>query len=354
MENTNKTKKIFIVLACLLIAALIGFIIYQHQQIKKLSQGVNSENIADNESAGKKAPVQGDITQNSPTQNNIPATKEKGLSDSDDLGYQLNAAEEELDSANKQFSDEAAKKAENAENMMDLQKKMLQDPANQKMLRNTYRGQLDSLYGALYKELNLAPEKLDQLKELLTDQVMSTMDISLETLGMAPSEEKRKELQQRSEELKKENDAKISALLGDQDFKTYESHRDTLQERQIVSGFTESLGSGDKLTEAQQDMLIDSIYKERKNVYAQQGYAEEKVTFLSEINDEGIAKMMEMNDRTDDGYIKGAGATLSASQMEQFKAYLKQRRDMTESALKVSAQMFGRQTTQKSDEKNQE
>lgn len=62
--------------------------------------------------------------------------------------------------------------------------------------------------------------------------------------------------------------------------------------------------------------------------------------------------MMEMTDHTYDGYVKCANATLSASQTEQFKTYLKQQRNMAESQMKLAAQMFSNQTTQKSDEKN--
>ncbi|MBN1626037.1 MAG: hypothetical protein JW944_05885, partial [Deltaproteobacteria bacterium] len=205
-------------------------------------------------------------------------------------------------------------------------------------------GMLDSIYGSLYKKLALTPEKQDAFQELLLDQMMVSLETNLDTLGAEPSEEKREEVRQQAEELKKEFDAKVSALLDSGDFNTYESYRDTLSERQVLSGFAESLGEGEKLTEAQMESLIGSMYKERKDIYSRQDWEEESVTFLSEINDEGIAKMMDMNDRTFDGYIKGAGVTLSATQMEQFKAYLKNRSDMTESALKMTAQMYGGQT----------
>ena len=152
---------------------------------------------------------------------------------------------------------------------------------------------------------------------------MASLDINEEMLGASLSEEKRTELQQHFEDLKKENDAKISGLLGDNDFKKYESYRDRISERQIVTNFVESLSPGHKLTEALQQNHINFMYEERKNVYSEQGYDEKKLTFPSEMNEEGIAKVMEMTDRTYDGYIKGANTTLSASQTEQFKTYLK-------------------------------
>lgn len=341
-NKNNKTKWIVIGLSCLLVIALIGYIILQNRQIRKLSPGVNPEMTADSESVVKDAPGQNEAVQNNADRSAAPAAG--GSGEIEELEYQLDAAEEELDAAHKQLSDEAAKKAENAKNMIEMQKKMLQDPAYQKTLRSTYKGMLDSIYGSLYKKLALTPEKQDAFQELLLDQMMVSLETNLDTLGAEPSEEKREEVRQQAEELKKEFDAKVSALLDSGDFNTYESYRDTLSERQVLSGFAESLGEGEKLTEAQMESLIGSMYKERKDIYSRQDWEEESVTFLSEINDEGIAKMMDMNDRTFDGYIKGAGVTLSATQMEQFKAYLKNRSDMTESALKMTAQMYGGQT----------
>jgi hypothetical protein len=349
IENAKKNNKIIAAgVSCLfVVVALVVFIIYQNQQIKKLSVAMNKETTTD------KLPVAKPMGQEETVQKNaLQKHGSASTGEGDDLKYQLDAAEEEIDMANKKISDEAAKKADNSKNLLELQKKMLQDPAYKKMLRNTYKGTLDTYYGALFKKLNLSTEKQDGLKELLLDQMMATMDISQEMLSSEPSEQKRKELQQKMSDMKKENDTKISAFLGSQDFKIYEAYRDTLTERQLAEGFAETLGANDKLTEAQQEALIESMYNERKNVYAQQNWAEDRVTFSSEINDDGIAKMIDMNDRTNDGYIKGAGAILSVSQIEQLKAFIKQRRDMTESALKVSAQMLGGQTAQKNAKKN--
>ena len=119
-------------------------------------------------------------------------------------------------------------------------------------------------------------------------------------------------------------------------------------EREIVILFTESLGPDDKLTDSQQQDLVNAMYQERKNVYSQQNYTEDRITFPSEPDDKGIAMIMDITDHVYDGYIKGAGAILSPTQMEQFKAYLKEHRDMTESALKLNAQIYGGQTTQES------
>lgn len=344
MKSGNETRNIIIGVVigvvCFLMIVLSGLFFLYYWQHKQISQLVNLEMTPDSESVGKDASGQNEAVQDNVRLGAAPAVE--GSNVNEELYYQLSAAEKELDAAHKQLSDETAQKAENARNI-EMKKKMLQDPANQKILRNAYKGQLDTIYGSLYSKLNLSPEKRDQLKELLTDQMMSTMELSIDMLGSTPSEKEKNESRQQSEDLKNKYDAKISALLGSQDFNVYETYEDRLTERQTVEMFTESLSEGDKLTDAQKDSLIDLMYRERKDLYYQQGW-DEDMTFPSEYNDEGISKTMDMVNRTYDRYLKSAGSTLLASQLEQFKAYLKDKSETTKLGMELTAQLYGGQT----------
>jgi dsDNA-binding SOS-regulon protein len=335
MEMKKKGNRILIGLACLVVFALIGYAIYQHRQISALSKGAEEKATAQVAATGdqpveKAAPVQAEATQAVPLVSTGKETEEKKA-----ISDQLDAAKEELDMANRQLSEEAAKKTENARKMVELQKKMLQDPANKKMYMDTIKGALDSMYGTLFERLDLTPERLAELKESLADQVMSSLEISQDMLDLTASEEKRKEVQGRFEEAKKESDAKLAELLGETGFKTYETYTERLSERQLVSGFATSLGDADKLTDAQQDAFIDTMYQARKDLYSREGYDEKEVTFLSETSEDGSNKIIKMMDQTYDSYLKAAGSTLSASQTEALKTYLKQKQDMTETALKI-------------------
>jgi hypothetical protein len=348
MEKQTALKKIGIGLAGLVFVALIGYVIFQHQQIIKLSQGANPESVVVNESTGAATPGKDVSAQKAALVSKVG--KPSG-SDVEELSYQLDASEEELDMAHKKLSDEQRKKAEFSKNMIELQKKMLEDPATKKMMRDSNKAMLDTMYGPLFKDLNLPPETLEKFKELLVDQQMVAMEISQDMLGATPSEAQKKEIQQRFDELKKADDVKISELLGNKNLEKYNTYKDRLGERQLVTNFIQSLGASDKLTDAQQQVLVDSLYQERKNVFTQKGYDEKEITFPSEMNEPGIAKLLERTDNTFEGYIKGASSTLSSAQTQQFKTYLKQQRDLAESAMKLTSQMFSAQTTQTSDDK---
>jgi hypothetical protein len=353
MEKQTTLKKIAFGLAGLVFVALIGYVIFQNQQIKKLSQGANSESVVVNGSTGAAASGKDVTAQKALAQNPTIESKVEKPSGSEveELSYQLDASEEELDLAHKKLSDEQKKKAEFAKNAMALQKKMFEDPATKKMIRDSNKAMLDSIYGPLFKDLNLPPETLEKLKDLLVDQQMTAIEKVQDMLGAAPSEAKKKELQQQFDELKKTDDIKLGELLGNKNLEKYNTYKDRLSERQLVTNFIQSLGTGDKLTEAQQQVLVDSMYQERKNVFSQKGYDEKEITLPSEMNEQGVAKLLERTDNTFEGYVKSASATLSSAQTQQFKTYLKQQRDLTESAMKLTSQMFGAQTTQTSDDK---
>jgi hypothetical protein len=63
MERSKILKISAVGLACLAVAALIGYIIFQHQQINKFSQDQGEKIPAQNETAGASPAVQADMSQ---------------------------------------------------------------------------------------------------------------------------------------------------------------------------------------------------------------------------------------------------------------------------------------------------
>ena len=327
MVNKKANKKVIIALVCLAILGATGFFLYQHHQIRKLSQA--------NVSPEKQVPGHNEVTQKETIQGTALDAKEKGKEDIDELEYQLDMAEEELDMVHKQLSDELARKDETTNSMMrgPLQDayRMLDDPENRNKLRNKMKRGINMRYGALLKQLNLSPEKRTQINELLADQMIAMLEFDREINSISPTEENRNNFEQRREELKEQWDTKIEALLGTQDFQAYYDYKDSRRERNIVQAFAYTLYEDDKLTEEQQAYLINSMHQERKNMNSQLGNAEGMGAFLLGPDDEGRAEMSseefikkreEMNDTISDGYIESAGSILSASQKEKFKEYL--------------------------------
>jgi len=348
MDTKKIIKNIAIVLICLSLPILICLNLYQHQQINKYSKSITSETSKNNLStanatSAKESPVGEKAVQVTP-----PAGKAKPSdnSASDDLSYQLDAAEEELDMAKKQLSDEEARKAELEKTEKELIKKYLKDPSQKKYMRNS----LDIQYGDLFKELNLSPEKLEKFKDMLVDEMMAQQNIYLEmeTDSVTLSKEEQKELSQRYEALNKEYEAKKSELLGQDDYKKYQTYTERTGERYYVNSFMGSLGSGEKLTDAQKKDLIDAMHDEAKNVTYESSNDDDSESSSNRYDEKSIARMLEFEGRRHDAYLTASKGILSTSQIEQFKAYFKQQRDMYESSMKMQALRYGAQTTENS------
>jgi hypothetical protein len=345
MERKKIIKKIYLVFICLSADALIVFNFYQHQKIIRLSHGENPQVSAMNESKVTKPPENKDAAQSSA----LPEEK-KGTSnnDFDDLKYQVGAAQEELDMVNKQLSDETARKAELRKNEIESFKKGLKDPSYKNNLRKT----LDSSFADLFKDMNLSPEKLEKVKDLLVDQQMifGELMMEMETITPSEAEKKRDKIRQRVEEYNKENERKISEFLGKNDYEKYKQYTESWGERRSVTGFIKSLGSDGNLTGDQQQKLIDAMFESRKSVEYEN--REDGFRFPSEMYDEEyIARRMNYESRKDEAYIRAAQNILTSSHTEQFKAYLKKQHDEFESYEKTQALKYGTLTAQKGSDK---
>ena len=356
MEKQKIVKKLAFSLIGLFVLALIVFSIFQHKQIKNIFQDSNSETAAVSESTA-------DTMQKAETQSVPLTTKEREHYEKkiDQLQSQVEDAEDELDSvyaekyakdSDKDTSDVPSNKTA-FKQFSSSMKTMLKDPAMKKMLRVQSKANLDITYGALFEELDLTPEELENFKEILTDYRMATVEASYEIVD-AKSVDDMKRISEQTKALRDEYDAKIAAFLGAEDNKKYKAYEETQGERNIVSGFTQTLVPSEQLSKQQEEELMDLMYKERKSYYASTGYDSGEQKEFTLPNEETIAKAVDRLNHTYDKYREAGENILSTSQMKKFEEFLKQRRDMNESTIKMSAQLLGVQTTQKSTDKKSE
>jgi hypothetical protein len=333
MENTKKRKKIVNGLVYTLVLVLFGVIVYQNHRIRELTYALNSAN----ESTGKPVSVQDKITQKAATRNAVPVASRSGQDGYGALEYQLEAAEEELAMANEQLADEIARNDENS--MMMGPMAMLQTPEGKKRLRNSLINGYDISYSSLFKEFNLPPEKIEQLKELLADQQIATMESRNGLQNEPLTQEDRKNLQKQFEEQDNLNDAALEALIGSENFQAYEDYQDRSRERNMIQMFSQNLSYDDTLTGDQKKSLLEALYNKRKDTYSQQGFDEENVDPTIP-RDEGIAKFLEMNLLVYDGYLKGVeNAGLSESQETQLKEFLGRQQAMMKKSMDVQARI---------------
>ena len=341
METRKLVVKISYVLIALLVVALIALSLYQQHLIRQMTgvqEAATSTEAEPNADAG--AQIKNESKTKSKTA--APAFSNDGTplaNEVDGLRYQLDAAEEELDMAREDLSTELDRQAEQARNQLALTKKMLQDPAMKKMIRTTMKSTLDTIYGSLFSMLELSDEKLEEFKELLTDQQMWAVEIAQQVLGQAPSEEEQAEMKQRLENQTSEYDDQLQELLGSVDFETYDAYRERIMERQYTTSFFESLGPNEALTEAQQQEVIDAMYQARKEVEADYGIdSQDMQTAFDETE---MESRLERMSRTFERYADSVRGTLTEIQMQQFQSQLKQQQEMMEMQIQMANRLYG-------------
>lgn len=194
-------------------------------------------------------------------------------------------------------------------------------------------------YAVLFEKLALPSEKKDSFKTLLVDLQRRKTDLNMEMLDMSTTEEERKEARQRLETLANESDGKIYELLGMENFKTYLAYEKSLSERTLLALFFRSFPPNEEPAASREEAFIEALFEERKRVESERT-DENEISSTAGIEAQ-ISRVMETTDHTHSGYIKVAGMYLSPPQMERFKDYLNQRRDMMEMSLNAMRQVFG-------------
>lgn len=356
-------------LAGLLILASIGLNIFQYQRNKKLYERPVPEKITKDESAGKTmsvpvemdqkrdvestAPVKMDqkkpvkstapvkMVQKSEMKSTAPASKKENsnTSEMNELEYHLDAAEEELDMTNKQLSEELTKKAE----FKDAYDSFTSNSAFQKTLKDSLKKAmiqtLDKSYDPLLKKLNFSKEEGDEFKGILTDRMMEIQEAIPPNILTASDEEKAK-MNQQTKEIRDKYDNKISEFLGEENSEIYRSYNKSLSERSSLNSFMETVSPDNRVNEEQTEALIDSMYAGRKAVYDEMGPDMDMIS-STDLTEENIARQIEKQRRVYEKYMEASRNILPAEQAEQYKAYLKQLLDFSESNLKMRLFMKG-------------
>jgi hypothetical protein len=327
MENKKLIKNIAVYLISLSVPVLICLSIYQHLQIKKLSQDVNRETTVSYNAASNK----GRTAQNNITEGITPADnlENPGKNDTGDIKDQLNATEKKLDTAGAQLSNELAKQAE-LKKIEEVNKAKSQGD-NSKSNIAYFKYNLDSEYGPLFKGLNLSSNKLYALKQLLVDKYAESMEYREEIVNGV-----RLTVTNENEVKAEEYNTKINELLGESDYQKYKLYEETRGDRSWVNSFISLSNPTEPLTEDQQQRLINSMYEKRKSIESELKNYEISPDSLSKLDDAAISRVIRKRDRINEEYISAAKDILSESQAKQFAAYLKENRDRYESSLKES------------------
>jgi hypothetical protein len=134
---------------------------------------------------------------------------------------------------------------------------LMKDPDFAAAMKLEQEARLDARYGALFKQLNLPPAQLAELKALLAERESAGRDVwmTAREQGLDPRAN-RDQLRELSQGIQAEVNATIKATLGEPVYNALENYNATSQQRNTVNDFARRLDySSQPLNEAQSAQL---------------------------------------------------------------------------------------------------
>lgn len=135
---------------------------------------------------------------------------------------------------------------------------VLDNPDYQTLMNLTQKGMLDGRYAALFKQLKLTPQQLEQFKEYLVEKQTAVMDVlaaaRAQGLDMRADGEAIRTMMKATQD---ELDANIRTALGDTAYEAYQDYERTLPTRNVISQLDSRLSyTSTPLTESQSREMV--------------------------------------------------------------------------------------------------
>lgn len=215
---------------------------------------------------------------------------------------------------------------------------LLKDPEYRKAALAQARLTLDQNYPGLAEELGLTPaqtqEVFDLLAELQLERTSATFSL---TAGGQPDQAAVTEMLRRNQELQRQQDERIAALLGPaglERFKGYEETRSSRMQAQSVRRTMESAGV--PLSDTQMRPLTDAYIAEQRR---QRNDMESMMREISQPGAGGQQRALELNMELQEArnrrLVEVARSHLTAQQLERFEASLDQQLAMNRASRRL-------------------
>ncbi|PYI82811.1 MAG: hypothetical protein DME26_16380 [Verrucomicrobia bacterium] len=219
----------------------------------------------------------------------------------------------------------------------------MKDPSMREMVRGQQKAAINMMYSGFFKELNLSSEEKEKLSGILTDSQLKNIE-HVQGLFGEQKEGAGEDTQKLVEDAKKQTDAEIKALLGDERFAQYEDYQKNLGDRMQLDQLKTHLEAQNLALQDQQMTQLLQIMKEEKAAVppvipsdASQVPKNMKALMTSENLDKQMQWMDDYNRRVFDR----AGQILSPEQLKQYHEFQDQQSAMQKFGLKMAREMFG-------------
>lgn len=218
--------------------------------------------------------------------------------------------------------------------------KMMKDPAMREMMRDQQKAVIKLMYAGLFKDLNLTPEEKDKLQGIFTESQMQNVEAAQGMFG-GEKEGAAEEATRQITEGKKQTEAEVRALLGEERYAQYEDYQKNMAERMQLDQFKNQLAGDSPLRDEQMKQLLQLMQAEKAArppaIPTDQTQVPRKEMFTAENLDKQMKWMEDYNRRV----LEGAGKILSPEQLQQYQAFQEQQAAMQKLGLQMTRGMFG-------------
>jgi uncharacterized protein YjiS (DUF1127 family) len=208
-----------------------------------------------------------------------------------------------------------------------LQQRLLKNPKFRQAFRNQQRVVLETEFRDLPKFLNLSPGEADRVFDMLAEQGVSLLELQWRGPGNPKEGLSR---QDSYRDLRKQNDAELTNLLGGANMNRFQEFRSTLQSRAEVASVRNEMALGpDPLREDQVEPMIGVVNAELQRM--NQELRDLGMTQIAGVNVDQIpeTKRGELAIAANQRIVDAAGPILTNAQLAALKElYRRQRMQM--------------------------
>ena len=231
--------------------------------------------------------------------------------------------------------------------MMEGIAKMFSTEEGRKLMRSQMMMGLKMQYGSLAKDLKLNPQVADQVLALLGDRQAALSEATFAamkngTLDAAAG----KEVAAKSEELKKEYDAKLKTVLGDDGMTQLHDYERTLGDRMMLNMHEQQFAAtGSPLEEPQRDSLLRIMKDERQKMpvsaFDASNAGDASKTMEAFRDDNAIEKWLAQEEDYQRRVVQAATKALNPDQVNALQESFKQQLEMQRFGVRMGKEMFG-------------
>lgn len=234
---------------------------------------------------------------------------------------------------------------------------MFKDPKMREMMKAQQKMAvgpiIEKQYSDLFKQLNLTPEQSAAFKDLITKKMLAGTDVGLSMLDDSLDASQRADLTKQIKVQNDEMDAEMKQFLGDNNYQAYQTYEKTVPDRMALGQFSDQVASsGTALTPEQQNQMVQALSDARNNFTWTSGLNQPNPgangDIASLLTDDSIARFTAEREQFDAQFLAKAQQILTPDQVDAYKTFQDQRRQLQLMGFNMAKQMYGTGTQTKS------